>query len=45
LPWIGGERGRKKKCPPHSTLKRIKVIKKKGDKQGEKEKNQKIIFL
>jgi hypothetical protein len=24
--WNGGERGRKKKCPPHSTLKRVKVF-------------------
>jgi hypothetical protein len=46
--WNGGERGRKQKCPLHSTLKRVKVfifIFFKRTKKREKEKNQKITFL
>jgi hypothetical protein len=36
--WDGGERGNKKKCPPHSTLKRVKVFfwEKKGRKGEER---------
>jgi hypothetical protein len=45
LPWIGGERGRKKKWPPHSTLKRIKVFFFFQKNKREKGKNQKVTFL
>jgi hypothetical protein len=44
--WNGRERGREKKCPPHSSLKRVKVFfLKKKDEKGKKDKNQKITFL
>jgi hypothetical protein len=46
--WNGGKSGRKKKCPLHFTLKRVKVsfLKfYKRNKKGEKEKNQKLTFL
>jgi hypothetical protein len=44
--WNGRERGRGKKCPPHSTLKRIKVfLILKRDEKKNKDKNQKITFL
>jgi hypothetical protein len=37
-PWDGGERGSKKNCHPHSTLKRVKVSfwEKKGRKGKER---------
>jgi hypothetical protein len=38
--------GIKKKCPPHSTSKRVKVfLGKKKDEKGKKDKNHKITFL
>jgi hypothetical protein len=46
--WNGGKSGRKKKCPLHFTLKRVKVSFfkfYKRNKKGETEKNQKITFL
>jgi hypothetical protein len=44
LPWIGGERGRKKKWPPHSTLKRIKVFFFFKTIKGRKERTKKLHF-
>jgi hypothetical protein len=46
--WNGGKSGRKKKCPLHFTLKKVKVsfLKfYKRNNKGEIEKNQKITFL
>jgi hypothetical protein len=44
---MGEREGGKKKCPLHSTLKRVKVFffLKKRDEKGKKDKNQKITFL
>jgi hypothetical protein len=43
---MGEREGGKEKCPPHSTLKRVKVfLILKRDQKGKKDKNQKIIFL
>jgi hypothetical protein len=46
--WNGGESGKKKKCPLHSTLKRIfkkLIFFRKGQKRGEREEPKNYIFV
>jgi hypothetical protein len=46
--WNGEREGGKKKCPLHSTLKKVKVfifIFKKGQKRGEREEPKNYIFV
>jgi hypothetical protein len=43
---MGEREGVKNKCPPHSTLKRVKVFfGEKKDEKGKKDKNHKSTFL